>query len=71
MNCLKSRKRYDEKKEREAYEKRIAEEKALYEKMTDEEKAEYDKRKKEDQERGERYLRLLQSIQHQPPYGKV
>ena len=71
MNCLKSRKRYDERKSKEELEKRIAEEKELYEKMTDEEKEQYNKRKKEDQERGERYLRLLQSIRTLPPYGKV
>ena len=39
--------------------------------MTDEEKEQYNKKKKEDQERGERYLRLLQSIRTIPPYGKV
>ena len=32
MNCLKSRKRYDERKNKEELEKRIAEEKELYEK---------------------------------------
>lgn len=62
MNCLKARRKYDEEKANEEFERKHQEEREAYEKMTPEEKAEYDRKKKEQHEKIMELLGFTQAV---------